>query len=53
MVIADEAHRTQYGFEAKLIDEKDKETEEDKVDKDHNYTKDTDNAGKKQIYRPI
>jgi type I restriction enzyme R subunit len=27
-VIADEAHRTQYGFEAKLIDEKDKETKE-------------------------
>jgi type I restriction enzyme R subunit len=26
VVIADEAHRTQYGFEAKLIDEKDKET---------------------------
>lgn len=28
VVIADEAHRTQYGFEAKLIDEKDKETKE-------------------------
>mgnify|MGYP000179818715 CR=1 FL=1 len=28
IVIADEAHRTQYGFEAKLIDEKDKETKE-------------------------
>ena len=27
-VIADEAHRTQYGFEAKLIDEKDKLTKE-------------------------
>jgi type I restriction enzyme R subunit len=26
VVIADEAHRTQYGFEAKLVDEKDKET---------------------------
>lgn len=26
IVIADEAHRTQYGFEAKLIDEKDRET---------------------------
>jgi type I restriction enzyme, R subunit len=26
VVIADEAHRTQYGFKAKLIDEKDKET---------------------------
>jgi len=28
VVIADEAHRTQYGFEAKLIDELDKETKE-------------------------
>ncbi len=28
VVIADEAHRTQYGFEAKLIDKKDKETKE-------------------------
>ncbi|OFX41941.1 MAG: DEAD/DEAH box helicase [Bacteroidetes bacterium GWA2_32_17] len=28
VVIADEAHRTQYGFEAKLADEKDKETKE-------------------------
>lgn len=28
VVIADEAHRTQYGFEAKLVDEKDKETRE-------------------------
>ena len=28
VVIADEAHRTQYGFEAKLIDEKDRETKE-------------------------
>ena len=28
VVIADEAHRTQYGFEAKLIDEKDKETKD-------------------------
>lgn len=28
VVIADEAHRTQYGFEAKLIDEKDKESKE-------------------------
>ena len=28
VVIADEAHRTQYGFEAKLIDEKDKNTRE-------------------------
>lgn len=28
VVIADEAHRTQYGFEAKLIDEKDKKTKE-------------------------
>ncbi len=28
VVIADEAHRTQYGFEAKLIDEKDKITKE-------------------------
>jgi type I restriction enzyme R subunit len=28
VVIADEAHRTQYGFEAKLIDEKDKATKE-------------------------
>lgn len=28
VVIADEAHRTQYGFEAKLIDEKDIETKE-------------------------
>ncbi len=28
VVIADEAHRTQYGFEAKLVDEKDKETKE-------------------------
>lgn len=28
VVIADEAHRTQYGFEAKLIDEKDKETKQ-------------------------
>ncbi|MBI5634653.1 MAG: type I restriction endonuclease subunit R [Nitrospirae bacterium] len=28
VVIADEAHRTQYGFEAKLIDTKDKETKE-------------------------
>ena len=28
VVIADEAHRTQYGFEAKLIDEKDKDTKE-------------------------
>jgi type I restriction enzyme R subunit len=28
VVIADEAHRTQYGFKAKLIDEKDKETKE-------------------------
>lgn len=28
VVIADEAHRTQYGFEAKLIDEIDKETKE-------------------------
>jgi type I restriction enzyme, R subunit len=28
VVIADEAHRTQYGFEAKLVDEKSKETKE-------------------------
>ncbi len=28
VVIADEAHRTQYGFEAKLVDEKDRETKE-------------------------
>ena len=28
VVIADEAHRTQYGFEAKLIDKKDKNTKE-------------------------
>lgn len=28
IVIADEAHRTQYGFEAKLIDQRDKETRE-------------------------
>jgi type I restriction enzyme, R subunit len=28
VVIADEAHRTQYGFEAKLIDERDKVTKE-------------------------
>ncbi len=28
VVIADEAHRTQYGFEAKLHDEKDKDTKE-------------------------
>jgi len=28
VVIADEAHRTQYGFEAKLLDEKDKVTKE-------------------------
>src|SRR5579862_9396375 len=28
VVIADEAHRTQYGFEAKLIDERDKDTKE-------------------------
>jgi len=28
VVIADEAHRTQYGFEAKLIDERDTETKE-------------------------
>ena len=28
VVIADEAHRTQYGFEAKMIDVKDKETKE-------------------------
>lgn len=28
VVIADEAHRTQYGFEAKLVDEKHKETKE-------------------------
>jgi len=28
VVIADEAHRTQYGFEAKLLDEKDKSTKE-------------------------
>ncbi|KAB1065131.1 type I restriction endonuclease subunit R [Salibacter halophilus] len=28
VVIADEAHRTQYGFEAKVIEEKDKETKE-------------------------
>jgi type I restriction enzyme R subunit len=28
VVIADEAHRTQYGFEAKLVDEKDKKTKE-------------------------
>ncbi len=28
VVIADEAHRTQYGFEAKLLDERDKETKE-------------------------
>ncbi len=28
VVIADEAHRTQYGFEAKLVDEKDKATKE-------------------------
>jgi type I restriction enzyme R subunit len=28
VVITDEAHRTQYGFEAKLLDEKDKETQE-------------------------
>jgi len=28
VVIADEAHRTQYGFEAKLVDVKDKETKE-------------------------
>ena len=28
VVIADEAHRTQYGFEARLVDEKDAETKE-------------------------
>ncbi len=28
VVIADEAHRTQYGFKAKVIDEKDKDTKE-------------------------
>lgn len=28
VVIADEAHRTQYGFEAKLVDERDKNTKE-------------------------
>ncbi len=28
VVIADEAHRTQYGFEARLIDQRDKETRE-------------------------
>lgn len=28
VVIADEAHRTQYGFEARLVDERDKETKE-------------------------
>jgi type I restriction enzyme, R subunit len=28
VVIADEAHRTQYGFEAKLVDEKDPQTKE-------------------------
>jgi type I restriction enzyme R subunit len=28
VVIADEAHRTQYGFEAKLVDEKNPETKE-------------------------
>jgi len=28
VVIADEAHRTQYGFEAKLVDERDRETKE-------------------------
>jgi type I restriction enzyme R subunit len=28
VVIADEAHRTQYGFKAKLVDEKDEETKE-------------------------
>ncbi|MBN1185695.1 MAG: type I restriction endonuclease subunit R [Bacteroidales bacterium] len=28
VVIADEAHRTQYGFEARLVDEKDEETKE-------------------------
>ncbi|MCF8243758.1 MAG: type I restriction endonuclease subunit R [Saprospiraceae bacterium] len=28
VVVADEAHRTQYGFEAKLVDERDKETKE-------------------------
>lgn len=28
VVIADEAHRTQYGFEAKLVDTRDKETKE-------------------------
>ena len=28
VVIADEAHRTQYGFEAKLVDERDKDTKE-------------------------
>ncbi|MBI5747735.1 MAG: type I restriction endonuclease subunit R, partial [Nitrospinae bacterium] len=28
VVIADEAHRTQYGFEAKMLDERDKETKE-------------------------
>jgi type I restriction enzyme, R subunit len=28
VVIADEAHRTQYGFEAKMVDVKDKETKE-------------------------
>jgi len=28
VVIADEAHRTQYGFEAKLVDERDKTTKE-------------------------
>ena len=28
VVIADEAHRTQYGFDAKIIDEKDKDTKE-------------------------
>jgi type I restriction enzyme R subunit len=28
VVIADEAHRTQYGFEAKLVDARDKETKE-------------------------
>jgi len=28
VVIADEAHRTQYGFEAKILDDKDKQTKE-------------------------
>lgn|GEM_PF-5868576 len=28
VVIADEAHRTQYGFDTKLIDEKDRETKD-------------------------